>query len=99
MELRLALFEVETLQPAFYSSPASLDDLEATTRAIATSFKHPTGRQKVGLVVDAQSLTGATRGDENDGMRSDPLRELVLYEKEMCPGLEMRTQMLDVGGP
>jgi hypothetical protein len=57
------------------------------------------GRQKVGLGVDAQSLMGATRVYEKAGMRSDPLRELVLYEKELRPGLEIRTRALDAGGP
>jgi mycothiol synthase len=57
------------------------------------------GRYKVGLGVDAQSLTGATRLYEKAGMRSDPSRQLVLYEKELRPGLEIRTQSLDVGGP
>jgi GNAT superfamily N-acetyltransferase len=57
------------------------------------------GRRKVGLGVDAQSLTGATRLYEKAGMRSDPSRQLVLYEKELRPGLEIRTQSVDVGGP
>ncbi len=53
----------------------------------------------MGLGVDAQSLTGATRLYEKAGMRSDPSRQLVLYEKELRPGLEIRTQSLDDGGP
>jgi mycothiol synthase len=57
------------------------------------------GRCKIGLGVDAQSLTGATRVYEKAGMRSDPRRELLLYEKELQSGREIRTQSLDVGGP
>ena len=55
-------------------------------------------RFKVGLGVDAQSLTGATRLYEKAGMHSDPLRQLVLYEKELRPGIEIRTQSLEDGG-
>jgi GNAT superfamily N-acetyltransferase len=57
------------------------------------------GRCKIGLGVDALSLTGATRVYEKAGMRSDPRRELLLYEKELKPGREIRTQSLDLGGP
>lgn len=57
------------------------------------------GRRKVGLGVDAESLTGATRLYEKAGMRSDPSRQFVLYEKELRPGLEIRTQSLSSGGP
>jgi mycothiol synthase len=57
------------------------------------------GRHKVGLGVDAQSLTGATRLYEKAGMYSDPSRELMLYEKELRPGMEIRTQSLSDGGP
>jgi len=52
----------------------------------------------VGLGVDAQSLTGATRLYEKAGMHSDPARQLVLYEKELRPGIEIRTQSLEDGG-
>ncbi len=42
-------------------------------------------RRKVGLGVDAQSLTGATRLYEKAGMRSDPSRQFVLYERSCAP--------------
>jgi mycothiol synthase len=48
------------------------------------------GRRRVGLGVDASSLTGATRLYEKAGMR--PIRQFDLYEKELRPGIEMSTQ-------
>jgi ribosomal protein S18 acetylase RimI-like enzyme len=50
------------------------------------------GIRKVGLGVDAQSLTGATRLYERAGMR--PARKEALYEKELRPGVELSTQSL-----
>jgi len=50
------------------------------------------GRRKVGLGVDALSLTGATRLYERAGMHSDPTRTHSLYEKELRPGVEISTQ-------
>jgi GNAT superfamily N-acetyltransferase len=48
------------------------------------------GKRKVGLGVDAASLTGATRLYEKAGMRSDPTREMLAFEKEIRPGVELR---------
>jgi mycothiol synthase len=50
------------------------------------------GNRKVGLGVDAQSLTGATRLYERAGMRPDPKRQWSMFEKELRPGHEMGTQ-------
>lgn len=50
------------------------------------------GRRKVGLGVDADSLTGATRLYEKAGMRSDPNRKYALFQKELRPGVDMTTQ-------
>lgn len=51
------------------------------------------GMVKVGLGVDAESLTGATRLYEKAGMRV--FREYHAYELELRPGLELSTQKLD----
>jgi mycothiol synthase len=48
------------------------------------------GKRKVGLGVDATSLTGATRLYEKAGMRSDPKFEMFAFEKELRPGAELR---------
>jgi mycothiol synthase len=48
------------------------------------------GTCKVGLGVDASSLTGATRLYERAGMHV--AREFVRYEKELRPGVELSTQ-------
>jgi ribosomal protein S18 acetylase RimI-like enzyme len=49
-------------------------------------------KPRVGLGVDAQSLTGALRLYERAGMHSDPERQYVSYEKELRSGVELRTQ-------
>jgi GNAT superfamily N-acetyltransferase len=49
------------------------------------------GRRKIGLGVDAQSLTGATRLYEKAGMRPDPAWQHSMYEKELRPGRDLRT--------
>lgn len=51
------------------------------------------GRQRVGLGVDAQSLTGATRLYERAGMRV--VRQYVNFEKELRPGQNLATVSLD----
>ena len=51
------------------------------------------GTREVGLGVDAQSLTGATRLYERAGMR--PLVHYDVYEKELRPGIELSVQSLD----
>jgi mycothiol synthase len=51
------------------------------------------GFRKVGLGVDSQSLTGATRLYEKAGM--NVFREYLAYEKEIRPGVELATQSLD----
>jgi mycothiol synthase len=48
------------------------------------------GRKQVGLGVDAQSLTGATRLYEKAGMHV--ARVITTYEKELRPGQELGTQ-------
>jgi mycothiol synthase len=52
------------------------------------------GQRRVGLGVDASSLTGATRLYEKAGMRSDPKRTYAFYEKELRPGVELTRQEL-----
>jgi ribosomal protein S18 acetylase RimI-like enzyme len=54
------------------------------------------GIHKVGLGVDGQSLTGATRLYEKAGMH--PVYEETLYEKELRPGVELATQSLSEAG-
>ncbi len=53
------------------------------------------GRLRVGLGVDAGSLTGATRLYTKAGMHSDPLHQQDLYEKELRPGSELGTQTVE----
>lgn len=53
------------------------------------------GKRKVGLGVDAQSLTGATRLYEKAGMQSDPERQFTIYEKELRPGRDISKQTLE----
>jgi GNAT superfamily N-acetyltransferase len=53
------------------------------------------GKRKVGLGVDAQSLTGATRLYLRAGMHPDPTRQFDLYEKELRPGIELTRQMIE----
>ena len=52
------------------------------------------GFRKIGLGVDAQNLTGATRLYEKAGMYSDPNRQYSIYEKELRPGKDLTTQEL-----
>jgi len=51
------------------------------------------GKSKVGLGVDATSLTGANRVYERAGMH--PARQTDAYEKELRPGVDLRRQKLD----
>jgi ribosomal protein S18 acetylase RimI-like enzyme len=51
------------------------------------------GKRRVGLNVDAQSLTGATRLYEKAGMHSD--RRYVTFEKELRPGKDLSTRTLE----
>lgn len=53
------------------------------------------GIQKVGLGVDASSLTGATRLYEKAGMHV--FRQYNSYEKELRPGLDLTTQTITEG--
>ncbi|MCC7361901.1 MAG: GNAT family N-acetyltransferase [Anaerolineales bacterium] len=55
---------------------------------------HARGRRRVGLGVDAGSLTGATRLYEKAGMRSDPQYTHQVWEKELRPGAELATTAL-----
>jgi mycothiol synthase len=50
------------------------------------------GKRRVGLGVDAQSLTGATRLYERAGMRSDPKWQRCTYVKELRPGVDLAIQ-------
>jgi mycothiol synthase len=50
------------------------------------------GKRRVGLGVDAQSLTGATRLYEKAGMHVDAKHQYAEYEKELRPGRELATQ-------
>lgn len=52
------------------------------------------GKVKVGLGVDAENLTGATRLYQRAGMQSDPNRQFSIYEKELRPGIELATQAI-----
>lgn len=51
------------------------------------------GKRKVGLGVDAQSLTGATRLYERAGMHAD--RRYTTFEKELRAGKDLSTQTLE----
>jgi mycothiol synthase len=53
---------------------------------------HGRGKRRVGLGVDAQSLTGATQLYFKAGMHPDPQREWSMFEKELRPGKELGTQ-------
>lgn len=50
------------------------------------------GKRKVGLGVDSQNLTGATRLYQRAGMHV--AREHITYEKELRAGIELSTQIL-----
>jgi GNAT superfamily N-acetyltransferase len=54
------------------------------------------GTADVGLGVDSQSLTGATRLYARAGMH--PLVHYDVYEKELRPGIELAVQSLEVDG-
>jgi mycothiol synthase len=56
---------------------------------------HARGMERVGLGVDAQSLTGATRLYEKAGMRSDPSHQSVTYHKILRPGIDTSTQAVE----
>lgn len=56
---------------------------------------HRRGKPRVGLEVDAQSLTGATRLYKRAGMHSDPSHQYSLYEKELRPGVDLSTQAVE----
>ena len=55
---------------------------------------HARGKSAIGLGVDAQSLTGATRLYERAGMHPDPSHQFDLFEKELRPGYELSTQSI-----
>ena len=56
---------------------------------------HKRGKQRVGLGVDAESLTGATDLYLKAGMRPDPRHQISLYEKEVRPGVDLSTRSLE----
>jgi mycothiol synthase len=47
---------------------------------------------RVGLGVNAESLIGASLLYKKAGMHSDPDRQDFSYEKELRPGVELRTR-------
>jgi mycothiol synthase len=47
------------------------------------------GQRRVGLGVDAQSLTGATKLYEKAGMKPEPKGTYAIYEKELRSGLDL----------
>jgi hypothetical protein len=51
------------------------------------------GRARVGLDVDADSLTGAIRPYEKAGMRA--IRLSIFFEKELRPGTDLATQRIE----
>ena len=53
------------------------------------------GQRKIGLGVDADSLTGATRLYLKAGMQPDPNHTYLFYEKELRPGIELSKQSVD----
>ncbi len=53
------------------------------------------GRRRVGLGVDADSLTNALHLYEKAGMRPDPARIYEVWEKELRPGYAVNTTTLD----
>jgi ribosomal protein S18 acetylase RimI-like enzyme len=53
------------------------------------------GQRKVGLGVDAQSLTGATRLYEKAGMHSDLQHQMSVFELELRPGIDFSTQAVE----
>jgi len=53
---------------------------------------HANGRKRVGLGVDATSLTGALQLYERAGMRV--LRQFKMYESELRPGRELAVESL-----
>ena len=54
---------------------------------------HRRGKKQVGLGVDAESLTGATRLYEKAGMHT--IQQLAAYEQELRPGKELGTQSIE----
>jgi mycothiol synthase len=56
---------------------------------------HRRGMRKVGLGVDAQNLTGALRLYYRAGMQPDPSRQFSMFEKELRPGEDLRTQEVE----
>ena len=53
------------------------------------------GQPRVGLGVDAESLTGATRLYLRAGMHPDTRHQHSLYEKELRPGIDLSRQTLE----
>lgn len=53
------------------------------------------GQKRVGLGVDAQNLTGATRLYERAGMHPDKNWEWLVFEKELRSGIELSRQSLE----
>jgi len=69
-------------------------------RGLALALLHHTfgefyrrGKARVGLGVDASSLTGALDLYKKAGMH--PVRQYANFEKELRPGVDLSTQILD----
>lgn len=52
------------------------------------------GQRRVGLGVDAESLTGATRLYLKAGMQPDPAWQYTMFEKDVRPGVDLATREL-----
>ena len=94
MGTQLTLNKNETLQPGFQSRPATMDDLEATARAVEANFDYLFGTQ-------AELLDNMRRRVARAGLQPGNRlhRSYVLNEKELRPGLDTHTQSLEDGGP
>jgi hypothetical protein len=93
MDTLRSLNQDVTLQPGFQSRPAPLDDLEATERAVEANLEYLFGTQ-------AELLDNMRREWQEPGYNLETdTQKLVLYEKELRPGLDTHAQSLEGGGP
>ena len=80
---------IDTLPGNFLVRIPKMEDVEAVFEMINTCDV-----AKVGLGVDSQNLTGATRLYDRAGMHA--VLQHDTYEKELRPGEELRTQSIAV---
>lgn len=87
---------IEILPKDFFVRPPTMDDLLVVHKLIEPSFAefYRRSKNKVGLGVDSQNLTGATRLYERAGMRVARIH--ITYEKELRAGIELSTQAAPV---